>query len=259
MEIQIVSFRFGEKYLVNEFIQSRSYEIVKLAKQLNSESEDETIKRVSLFIRDGFEYPLDQSKNPSTDGRFERYKKSILPNDYQFKAFKYYVWAFPVEVLISKLGYCAETANLMTSILRACGIDAYTGLGEVRKTSTDELLGYHAWTVMPYQGQEHLDETTIHREVNTLIPSKDIYDKVSSFAKIGDVYYVEHARYDDFDYIGATNLGKSGIIFSLIGKPLKLLNVLGLDKLQQLKPKRLYREWRREECVKSNHIQRAFR
>ncbi len=147
MEQQIVDFRFNDKYAVSEFIQSKSFEIQKLAKHLSSYSQDATIRKVSLFIRDGFQYPLDQSKNPSTDGEFARYK-TLLSHRYQ--AFRYYVWAFPVEVLMSKLGYCAETANLMTSILKACGINAYTGLGEVRKTSTDELLGYHAWTVMPY-------------------------------------------------------------------------------------------------------------
>ena len=259
MNNQIVSFRFGDEYKVGEFVQYKSYEIKKLAKQLTCATPDETVKKVSLFIRDNFQYPLDLSKNPATEGGIQRYRKTIFPCVYLYQDFRYYVWAFPVEVLISKLGYCAETANLMTSILIACKIDAYTGIGEVRKTSTGELLGYHAWTLMPYRGEEYLDETTIHRDADTLVAADVIYNENSNFAKVGGVYYVEHARYNNTDYIGATNLGKSGIIFSLLGKPTKLLNIYGLEKLQELKPKRLWKEWRREECLKGNCIQRAFK
>jgi len=48
-------------------------------------------------------------------------------------------WAFPSEVLTSGTGDCEDTSNLLTSLLRCGGVDAYTVLGDYQ--------GYgHAWS-----------------------------------------------------------------------------------------------------------------
>ncbi|MBA7468414.1 hypothetical protein ES707_03664 [subsurface metagenome] len=49
-------------------------------------------------------------------------------------------WKSPSEVLASGTGDCEDSANLLTSLLRCGGLNAYTALGEYQ--------GYgHAWTV----------------------------------------------------------------------------------------------------------------
>lgn len=49
-------------------------------------------------------------------------------------------WKSPSEVLASDTGDCEDSANLLTSLLRCGGLNAYTALGEYQ--------GYgHAWTV----------------------------------------------------------------------------------------------------------------
>jgi len=261
---QIVNYRFGDKYFVTEFIQPDTFEVRNVAKTLRNTSAypyphlspDKEVELVSVFVRQDFTYPLDHSGNPATNGIFKRYRAGW--GQYLYNVFKYYVWAFPSEVMNSRYGYCAETANLMTSILRALGLEAYAAIGEVRKAIDDSLLGYHAWTVTQYLKEEYLDETTIHEDINSLIPTLVAYDHNSDFAQNGGIYYVEHARYNEMGYVGTTQLGKSGIIFSLLGKPQGLLNMHGLEKLQQENPKKLYKAWRKEEAIKINMIRGAF-
>jgi hypothetical protein len=260
---QVVDYRFGEKYSVTSFIQPDVYEVQNVASMLKrfpsypypELSKDKLVELASAFIRKDFVYPLDNSGKPAVDGSLIRYRKSWFTH--LVDEYRYYVWAFPSEVLKSGYGYCAETANLMTSILRALGIEAYTALGEVRKTD-DSLLGYHAWTVTKYLNQEYLDETTIHKDANALITTLVAYDRVGAFAQTGDIYYVEHGRYNELGYTGTTQLGKSEIIFSLMGKPQKLLNVYGLEKLEQINPKKLYKAWREEEVLKHKMVWGAY-
>lgn len=247
---QVVDFRFGDRYAVGEFIQSQSYAINQITSSIPN---DQVIQYIVAFVRDEFQYPLDSKGNPSTDGRLIRYHQDGA--HYQFNAQKYYIWAFPTEVLISKFGYCAETANLSTSLLRSKNVNAYTGIGEVRKID-DTLLGYHAWTII---NDDILQETTMHKgRMNTAIPLKDIYDKNSSFAQTGNVYYVEHGRYNEKEYIGKTPLGQSGIIFQLLGKPHKFLDMYGLPYLNTIKPRKIYREWQKEQLDKLNYLILAF-
>lgn len=48
-------------------------------------------------------------------------------------------WYFPAETLAQAFGDCDDSANLLTSLLRAAGFNAYTVVGTYRN------LG-HAWT-----------------------------------------------------------------------------------------------------------------
>ena len=252
----IVDYRWGDKYKVQEFIQPKSYEIVAKVANLNSTG-DKFVEDIAAFIRDKFAYPLIRGQ-PSSDGQFLRYHKSLT--GYYWKKCTFYMWSFPVEVMLQKLGICIDTANLGTSLLRAGKSDAFTCLGEVRRTSTDELLGYHAWTVVSHKSDTYLLETTIHESgINNMVTLHDAYHKDSDFAQKGDIYYIEHARYNEIDYTGITELGRSGIIFILMGRPLRLLNLYGLERTLKINPKTLYKEWRRGEMSKCFEILVAWR
>lgn len=50
-------------------------------------------------------------------------------------------WYFPTEIIAQKFGDCDDSANLLTSLLRAAGFNAYTAVGTYRG------LG-HAWTML---------------------------------------------------------------------------------------------------------------
>ena len=170
------------------------------------------------------------------------------------------MWSFPSEVMVQRMGICPDTAHLGTSLLRAGNSIAFTCLGEVRKTSTDELLGYHAWTAVEHKGQFYLLETTMHESgVGNMITLHDAYHKDSEFARKGNIYYVEHARYDESQYIGTTDLGLSGIIFTLMGLPQRQLKMFGLERTRQISPKKLYSQWRREEQLKWKEVERAWK
>ena len=252
MENNIVDYRFGDRYRVTEFVQPNNYAVQEALKSLPGPP---GIIPLVNFIRDEFKYPLDSGGNPSTDGHFLRYHKRTFPPEFQFNVSRYYIWAFPAEVLISKIGYCAETANLATSLLRAKGIDAWTGLGEVRKTD-DTLLGYHAWTIIE---NRYLLETTIHRSgVDITLNLSEAYDKTSQFAQNGNVYYFEHGRYNEQEYIGKTSLGQSGIIFQLIGKPTGFKALYEMEHPPRIKPHQLHKQWQKEEHLKHLHLLRAF-
>lgn len=252
----VVDNRFGDKYKVQEFVQPKSLEIETKVKELNATG-DEFVDKIAAFIRDDFQYPL-VSGQPSSDGQFKRFHKSLL--GYHWKKCVFYMWSFPVECLLQKLGICIDTANLGTSLLRAKNAIAFTCLGEIKKTSTDELLGYHAWTIVEYKKQFYLLETTIHEpEINNMVALHDAYHKDSDFAIASGIYYVEDARYDESQYIGTTDLGRSGIIFTLMGLPQKQLKRFGLERARQINPKKLYHQWRKEEQSKTEEVSRAWR
>ena len=251
-DYEVVDYRWGDKYKATEFIQRDSYEIERVVDSFNAVA-DKLVEKVVAFVRDEFVYPL-ISGQPSTDGQFLRFKKSLF--NYYWKKCVYYMWSFPVETLsLFKAGVCIDTANLATSLLRVKQCKAWTCLGEIRRTSTDDLLGYHAWTSVYYKTKPYLNETTIHvKNANTLVLEAEAYDRTSDFAKKGDIYYIEHGRYDEDKYIGVTDLGKSGLIFTLMGKPQKLLKRYGLEKTLEIKPKKLYNQWKREEIAKQKKI-----
>ena len=256
MTKQVVDFRYGDCYFVTEFVQPENYEVKRIAGSLGCDvSNDEFLVAASNWVRDNITYPLDRSGEPATEGEQKRYKwcwRFLIDKK------RYYVWSFPAMVITTGYGYCAESANLLTSLLRAKGILAWTAIGEVRKTSTDSLLGYHAWTVCDYRGEEYVIETTLHSKDNPKILRREAYDKLSDWAEDGDVYYVEHGRYDENNYSGLTDLGKSGLVFQLMGKPWRLIQACGIERIKEISPKKLYKEWRKEEAEKHRRIESAF-
>lgn len=104
MSAPIVDYRFGDKPIVTSFVQPEEPQIIEVAESLDAPG-DRFIDNVAAFMRDEFEYPLDSGGNPSVDGQLLRYRKSLFEG-YHFKECRYYVWSFPLESLVSKLGYC---------------------------------------------------------------------------------------------------------------------------------------------------------
>lgn len=240
MELPQVPWRYGERYLVTDFIQHQNVAVREIALSLPSGSQDEFVLAASVHIRDGYYYPLDNAGNPSTSGQLLRYRKGLM--SYHFKKCEDYVWALPCEVINTGCGYCAETANLATSLLIAGGIpDSWVDLGEVRTAKEDQLLGYHAWTECPYLGVQNVMETTVDEEgVNILCPISEAYDRHSQWAKNANLYYVPQSRYNASEYIGEGPLG--GMMVQLMGLPAKRGLLPGFDIEVKEKPRKLQRE-----------------
>ncbi len=99
-----VQWRFGERYLVTEFIQHQNVAVREIASSLPKNNQDEFVLAASVHIRDYYFYPLDDAKNPSTSGQLLRYRKGFM--SYHFKRCESYVWALPCEVINTKCGYC---------------------------------------------------------------------------------------------------------------------------------------------------------
>ena len=256
-KIPTVDFRWGDLYWITDFVTPHNPDIEQVARGFSAGNNNGFVAQVVAFIRDDFTYPL-VGGQPSTDGQFLRYRKGIFR--YGWRVCRYYVWAFPAEVLQSKLGYCAETANVCTSLLRTRELDAWNALGEVRTSKDDTLLGYHSWSICPYKHDTFLIETTLHEPGATnMITLHDAYYKDSDFATTSGIYYVEDARYDESQYIGTTDLGRSGIIFTLMGLPQKQLRMFGLERARQVPAKKLYTQWRKEEQLKWKEVSRAWR
>jgi len=103
-EIPIVDYRFNDHYYVTSFVTPNNPDIQQVIADLgDAKGDDEFVEEIAEFIRDEFQYPLWDS-NPSVDGQLLRYSQGFLKHGY--KCCKFYVWAFPAEVLQSKLGYC---------------------------------------------------------------------------------------------------------------------------------------------------------
>jgi len=261
-KIPVVNYRFGDCYLVTDFIMPENPDIqaviIELLKPLwlaksfeltpNNIKNDEFVEACAAYIRDNFQYPL-WNGNPSCDGQLLRYTQGILKH--RFKRCEYYVWAFPPEVIQSHMGYCAETGNLAESLL-VNRLSSFAVLGDVLDLN-GTLLGRHEWVEVPYKNETFVLETTIHTEgVNNLASIKSVYDKNSDWAKQGGLYYVPQARFNDKIYEGNNQF------IALMELPAKRTLLYNIEEIQRMKAKKLYKELRKEKAIMEKLLQQAW-
>jgi hypothetical protein len=196
-EMPIVDFRFGESYYVNDFLQinnpSVAAALTEALQQLNG-SNDQKIEVIADYIKRKYQYPFMVDGSPSCGGYFLRYQKDSKFKDFHWHAIRDYMWSFPAECIVQKLGICIDTSNLAFSLLKMAGVPAKVCLGAVYETKSNQLLGYHAWVEVSYKGETYVFETTIHPDGVNLLPAKAVYGKKM------DVYYVKEAEYDEKSY-----------------------------------------------------------
>ena len=240
--IPSVNYRFGDTWLITDFVNPNI--------SVNfSSAGDKLVEEVAAFIRDQFRYPL-VGGNPSADGQFRRFHKNLCR--YHFSQYAYYMWSFPQETLLIGKGICIDTANLATSLL-VSKLNALVCLGEVRTSREDTLLGYHAWTLCPYKNDIYLLETTIHEMgINNLVTVSSAYGRNSDWAKQGNIYYLEKARYNNTLFSGDTS------IVAGMALPANRILLYGLDEAKIYPKRKLYKEWRQEEIIKTKLLRQAF-
>jgi hypothetical protein len=246
--IPICSYRWGDRYYVCDFIIPKNPDIQDVVAGFGNVEGDKFVEAVAAYIRDNFQYPL-WNGNPTCDGQLLRYTQGPLKHG--FKCCVYYVWAFPPEVIQSKLGYCAETGNLAESLLLS-KVNSFAVLGDVLSTS-DILLGRHEWVETPYKGEICVLETTIHTMgANTLATTKSVYDKNSDWAKQGGLYYSPKARFNNVIYEGSNEF------ITLMGLPAKRVFLSTLEETQKIKAKKLYKELRKENAIMQALLKQAW-
>jgi len=247
-EIPIVNYRFNDRYWVTDFVTPGNPDIQQVIADLGDAKGDEFVEQIAEFIRDNFQYPL-WDGNPSVDGQLLRYTQGLFKHGY--KCCMFYVWAFPAEVLQSKLGYCAESGNLAESLL-VNKVASMAVLGDVLSLD-DALLGRHEWVETPYKGEAYVLETTIHTKgANNLTTTKGVYDKNSDWAKQGGLYYSPQARFNDKSYEGSNQF------ITLMALPAKRVLLFGLEETQKVKAKKLYKELRKENAVLEKMLKQAW-
>lgn len=261
-QIPTVPWRWGEKYKVTEFIQNNNQAILEIASYIKEEdkSPDDIVLNLSHYIRDNFFYPLNNIGNPSTSGSLLRYRFSLCK--FHFKKSEDYIWGLPCEIVNYSCGYCAETANLATSILIAIGIpNSWVVLGEIRRAKDNSLLGYHAWVECPYQGKQHVMETTVdEKDVNILSPTSSAYQRCSDWAIQNNIYYIPQSRYNESEYVGEGPL--AGNMVFLMGMPAKRVLIMGFDrtvKEQRRKPRKIRSELNQEARIVTRLLLEAYR
>jgi len=256
-DIPEVPWRFGDRYSVVDFVQTKNVAILEEATALYSSDNDTFVKNVSEYMRDEFYYPLDNSGNPAASGQLLRHQKGLMA--YHFKKCVYYMWSLPNEVLAIGAGICIDTANLGCSIFRSKGLDgAWVVLGDVISTENGTLIGRHAWVEVPFKGKIYVSEYTIHEpDINNLILAKDVYNKDSNWAQRSGIYYSAQANYNEIEFIGVGPLGVSMIW--LMGLPAKRVLLFGIEATSSYKQSRLVKEWRQEENLKMKLLREAYR
>lgn len=249
MNIPSVDYRFNDKWLVTSFVTPKNPDVKDVVTSFGDAQGDEFVEKVAAYIRDNFEYPM-AGDLPLADGQLLRYTNSLF--SHKFKECRYYVWAFPAEVLASELGYCAETSNLAESLLLS-KVHALICLGEVRSSKDDSLLGLHAWIETPYKNEAYVFETTIHeKEGNNLVTAKGVYNKDSDWAKVAGLYYIVKGKYDNKKFIGDAD------IIAKLSLPAKRVLLFGLEETRKVNAKKLYKELRKEDAIKQNLIRIAW-
>ncbi|GAH35812.1 unnamed protein product, partial [marine sediment metagenome] len=125
-----VPWRFSERYLATDFVQTKNISILEEAGLLYKQNNGNFVRGVADYIRDNFYYPLDNAGNPSASGQLLRHQKGFMA--YHFKNCVYYAWSLPNEVVATGCGICIDTANLATSLLRAKeNAETWVVLGDV--------------------------------------------------------------------------------------------------------------------------------
>jgi len=258
MNVPEVPWRFGERYLATDFVQSQNIAVKEQADTLYKDSKDEFVEAVAGWVRDNFYYPFDNAGNPSAGGQLSRHQKGLM--GHHFKKDVYYMWSLPNEVLgATKCGICIDTANLVGSILRAKQTEnAWVCLGDIRKTKDDTLLGRHAWVEVPYHELTYVMETTVHEPgVNNLIEAPRVYGKDSAWAKEKGLYYVTQGRYNDNKFMGEGSLGAQ--IVEVMGLPANRVLLFGIEDTLGYKTSRLHKEWRQEQLLKDRLLREAYK
>jgi len=234
-EIPTIDWRPAGVWRITDFVQTDNPAIEERFETLDSDDDDQFVKNVAMHVRDNFTYPLSFiTKNPAPD--MQMLHGSKFQGSYHFRRCIPYSWLFPTEVEKStKEGICVDTTNLALSYLRRKNLKAWAVLGAVKRTSDDELLGYHAWIEAPYLGSKYVLETTIHdKSKNNLVPADTIYKKKM------DIYYVPTARYNEKTY---KEKGSSAISF------VKFMGTNGGDD---------HKHWKKQEKAKQYAIWSSF-
>lgn len=247
--IPSVCYRFGERNDVIEFVTPKNPDIREIAIALSSPLE------ICNFIKNNFTYPMNGSL-PSTNGISIRFSKACFKFFYK-KAVEY-MWSFPNECLQQKVGICIDTANLCASLLLAIGVKAWVCLGEIREADTEELIGYHAWVAY----NDKIVETTVHsNDSDTILHLESAYNKESDWVKSTNVYYVEHGRYNNKEYIGTTVFGETGGIISMLSLPKSALKFYrpfcNRDEEKNIAISN-YKLWQKDEKEKLNVLEKAY-
>ena len=257
MSIPEVPYRFGERYLVTDFIQYQNIAIVEQANALMAKDNNQFISKTADWVRDNFSYPLDRFGNPSAGGQL--LKHPTIFGRYHFKKCVYYMWTLPNEVLVTSRSICICTANLVASILRAKAlVGVYVCLGDVRSTTDDTLVGRHAWVEVSYLDKVYVMETTVHSsECVNMILANWVYDKHSRWAINKGIYYIPEVKYNESECFETGFLGSQ--IVPLMGLPAYRVMLFGIESTQKQNPKKLFKEWQKEEILKEKLLLEAYR
>lgn len=163
----LVDYRFGDVHDVREFLRE-SYHLKNIAKDMRN------LADVINYNYENIRYPLNLFGQPAPEARFSYSKPWLFT--YSFNRERPYVWLYPEETILARLGICIDTSNLVAAMLlsaTAARMAARVVLGKVESASSGELLGYHAWV----ESEGYWIETTIHKgqgDLNDVVfPAKD--------------------------------------------------------------------------------------
>jgi hypothetical protein len=253
------------RWLVTEFVRPFNVAIQaqSIALRKPGASNDDYIKACADYVRDFFTYPQEKNGEPSAGLLFRRYDRGWAVKRYFYNQEMDYAWGFPNETLKIKQGICVDTALLMTSLLIAGGIPAKCALGAIVNAKTNEVAGYHAWSIFTYRGKPSCGETTIHFKAETITEQASIYridNKNSDWMNTNGIFYREEAEFDNVGYDATGLLGAEMVC--LMGLPAQRVQCYGLnDTLERvyMKRKAMAKEWRKSEAIKHQLLSLAYK
>ena len=170
------------KCYITDFIQVNNPELKCIADSIRAKTVEDMILKVLRFVARSIEYPLDYRGRPTAARHVKVFK--WWNGFYLADLTSEYGWFFPNQTVAVKKGICFDTACLCTTLLRIKGIEAYTVLGAILKSSGKRFLGFHAWTeAVTAKGLKLVLETTVHPK-----PAKPILAELAYKGKLDIVY-----------------------------------------------------------------------
>jgi len=164
----------GEKYKINDFIQPDNPSVVELAQKLRRSSKKDTLLAAVRFVAENFKYPINWRGTVNTERLTKVFK--FASDFWLVEKHKDYGWLLPSQVIEAGYGVCIDTSVLLTSLLRKLNFESFCCVGGLYKRSRKRFrfIGFHAWTIVNFEGWK-LIETTVHPDPPPLLDMNKAY------------------------------------------------------------------------------------
>ncbi len=175
-----ISFRFGDRWDLRDFVMPRNPEVLDVAKQFRNLPDYDRVIALWKWVLEEIDYPYRRGKIPDDYHSLHAFPLVSVPifgQIYRIRRGQNDFWQLPSETIIYEIGDCEDTSILLCSLLRAYD---FVSPDEVFVVCGTVYGSYHCW--VEWQGK--MLETTF----DSLPPSgPTVYNYYEVLSRFNDI------------------------------------------------------------------------